>query len=162
MSWNPEAELAGLKPLYKDQRRAEGTLNNDCALSTSAAQASEFGLFPGQREREREKLAGCSVTVSPSLRHRAKQHSTAALGTPAAGCTGPTPAPYQPCCSPPCLTLSTDTHRPATISTHNYHRITFIMYFRAVLMLIIISRKHNNELCFLFCFCFCHGMGIPR
>ncbi len=114
------------------------------------------------REREREKLAGCSVTVSPSLRHRAKQHSTAALGTPAAGCTGLTPAPYQPCCSPPCLTLSTDTHSPATISTHKYHRITFSIYFRAVLMLIIISRKHNNELCFLFCFCFCHGMGIPR
>lgn len=68
--------------------------------------------FPVRKEREREKLAACSVTVSPPLRHRAKQHSTAAHGTPAAGYTGATPALYQPCCSPPaCRSLQTHTAR---------------------------------------------------
>lgn len=89
-----------------------------------------------EKKRGNGKLAACSVTVSPPLRHCAKQHSTAAQGTPAAGCTGATPAPYQPCCSPPCLAITADTHSPATISTHRfksakYQRKMFIIYFSA-------------------------------
>lgn len=96
------------------------------------------------REGERKESWQLALSVSPPLRHCAKQHSTAAQGTPAAVCTGVTPAIYQPCCSPPCLALTTE-HSLATISMHRiksakYHRKTFIIYFKVLLMLVLWKR----------------------
>ncbi len=107
------------------------------------------------RERERERERSWQAALSQSLLHYVSvPNNTALLHTAHLLLAALdrlqlhiSPAAHLPAWH----SLQTRT-APATISTHKYHRITFIMYFRAVLMLTIISRKHINELCFLFCF----------
>lgn len=102
--------------MLQDQQKAERTLNNDCALSTSAAQTSECGLFPcSQREREREAGSllchSLSSITSPcqTTQHCCTRHTCCWLHWSHS-------SSISALLLTSCLPLATDTHSPDTIS----------------------------------------------